>query len=267
MKVFTFIGAPSTGESLFFRSFPNAHINCLTVSLIVSVGKGSFGKLIAQRSAEWAHLSIGEYMRKEIGQQTPLGADISKAVAEGRLVPDKLANELVKKILREYQQQRKNVVILDGYPRTINQAEYLTENFPSMDFSAVHIMLERWVAIHKTLGRQSCVNCGGSFNSSDIRTHGFFMPALVPNPATCPLKERCNPVFEKRSDDTRELAEVRYNEYLLKTSPLLEWYGSRSMLKSFEVKKGIADVDLLLNMMLTDQVTDSDDRSMNAEKR
>jgi adenylate kinase len=230
------------------------------------VGKGSFGKLIAQRTTEWAHLSLGEYMRKEISKQTALGADISLAVAEGRLVPDKLANELLKKILNEYQQQRKKVIILDGYPRTIHQAEYLKENFPTMDFSAVHIMLERWVAIQKTLGRQSCVNCGGSFNSSDIRTHGFFMPALVPNPATCPLKEHCNPVFEKRSDDTRELAEVRYNEYLLKTSPLLEWYGSRNLLKSFEVKKGIADVDLLLKTMLSDQVIDSDDRSMNVEK-
>jgi adenylate kinase len=234
--------------------------------LIFFVGKGSFGKLIAQRTTEWAHLSLGEYMRKEIGKQTALGADISFAVAEGRLVPDKLANELVKKILNEYQQQKKKVIILDGYPRTINQAEYLTENFPAMDFSAVHIMLERWVAIQKTLGRQSCINCGGSFNSSDIRTHGFFMPALVPNPATCPLKERCNPVFEKRSDDTRELAEVRYNEYLLKTSPLLEWYGSRNLLKSFEVKKGIADVDLLLKTMLSDQLIDCDDRSMNLEK-
>jgi adenylate kinase len=234
--------------------------------LIFFVGKGSFGKLIAQRTTEWAHLSLGEYMRKEIGKQTALGADISLAVAEGRLVPDKLANELVKKILNEYQQQKKKVIILDGYPRTINQAEYLTENFPAMDFSAVHIMLERWVAIQKTLGRQSCINCGGSFNSSDIRTHGFFMPALVPNPATCPLKERCNPVFEKRSDDTRELAEVRYNEYLLKTSPLLEWYGSRNLLKSFEVKKGIADVDLLLKTMLSDQLIDCDDRSMNLEK-
>ena len=206
-------------------------------------------------------------MRKEIGKQTPLGADIGVAVAEGRLVPDKLANQLVKEILNEYQQQRKNVVILDGYPRTINQAEYLTENFPTMDFSAVHIMLERWVAIQKTLGRQSCVNCGGSFNSSDIRTHGFFMPALVPNPATCPLKERCNPIFEKRSDDTRELAEVRYNEYLLKTSPLLEWYGGRNLLKSFEVKKGIADVDLLLEMMLSDEAMDCHDRPMNVETR
>lgn len=206
-------------------------------------------------------------MRKEIGKQTPLGADIGVAVAEGRLVPDKLANQLVKEILNEYQQQRKNVVILDGYPRTINQAEYLTENFPTMDFSAVHIMLERWVAIQKTLGRQSCVNCGGSFNSSDIRTHGFFMPALVPNPATCPLKERCNPIFERRSDDTRELAEVRYNEYLLKTSPLLEWYGGRNLLKSFEVKKGIADVDLLLEMMLSDEAMDCHDRPMNVETR
>ena len=170
-------------------------------------------------------------------------------MAEGRLVSDHLANKIAMQGLTEQRAKNINVVILDGYPRTISQAEHLLENLSGVEFSAVHIMLERWVAIHKTLGRQTCKNCGGSFNSSDIRTHGFFMPALVPIPEKCPLKELCNPVFEKRADDTRETAEIRYEEYLEKTTPLLDFYRERNILTNFDVKKGIADVELLMEAM------------------
>lgn len=182
-------------------------------------------------------------------KKSPLGSSISAAMAEGRLVSDHLANKIAMQGLTEQRAKNINVVILDGYPRTISQAEHLLENLSGVEFSAVHIMLERWVAIHKTLGRQTCKNCGGSFNSSDIRTHGFFMPALVPIPEKCPLKELCNPVFEKRADDTRETAEIRYEEYLEKTTPLLDFYRERNILTNFDVKKGIADVELLMEAM------------------
>ena len=182
-------------------------------------------------------------------KKSPLGSSISAAMAEGRLVSDHLVNKIAMQGLTEQRAKNINVVILDGYPRTISQAEHLLENLSGVEFSAVHIMLERWVAIHKTLGRQTCKNCGGSFNSSDIRTHGFFMPALVPIPEKCPLKELCNPVFEKRADDTRETAEIRYEEYLEKTTPLLDFYRERNILTNFDVKKGIADVELLMEAM------------------
>lgn len=182
-------------------------------------------------------------------KKSPLGSSISEAMAEGRLVSDHLANKIAMQGLTEQRAKNTNVVILDGYPRTISQAEHLLENLSGVEFSAVHIMLERWVAIQKTLGRQTCKNCGGSFNSHDIRTDGFFMPALVPIPEKCPLKERCNPVFEKRSDDTLETAEIRYEEYLEKTTPLLDFYKERNILTNFNVKKGIADVELLMEAM------------------
>lgn len=188
-------------------------------------------------------------MRSEVSKSTALGTEISSAMAEGRLVTDSVANELAAQTLNELHRNQTKVVILDGYPRTVNQAIFLVKTFPHIKFSAIHIMLERWVAIQKTLGRQSCKTCGGSFNSSDIRTDGFFMPAIVPNSVTCSRGELCNPVFLKRSDDTLELAEVRYSEFLTKTAPLLDWYGTRSILTNFEVKKGIADADSLQEIM------------------
>jgi adenylate kinase len=188
-------------------------------------------------------------MRAEVEKKSSLGSSISAAMAEGRLVSDHLANQIAMQGLSEHIAKKSEVVILDGYPRTISQAEHLLENLSGVEFSAVHIMLERWVAIQKTLGRQTCKNCGGSFNSSDIRRDGYFMPALVPDPAKCPLKERCNPVYEKRSDDTLETAEIRYEEYLTKTTPLLDFYKDRNILTNFNVKKGIADVDLLMEAM------------------
>ena len=231
-----------TFENLFLLHF-------LTLWRFFLTGKGSFGKLIAEGTAGWAHLSLGEYMRTEITRNTDLGLAISSSMEGGRLVPDNLANDLAIKSLNEFQAKNTTAVILDGYPRTINQAVYFKGKFPLLDFSAVHIMLEKWVAIEKTLGRQSCKTCGGSFNSADIMTDGFCMPAIIPDKKTCSFGTNCNPILEKRADDTRETSEIRYNEFLTKTAPLLGWYEERGILKSFEVKRGIADVDKLIALM------------------
>lgn len=220
-----------------------------TCELLFLAGKGSFGKLIAGGIAGWAHLSLGDYMRAEITRKSDLGLAISSSMAGGRLVPDNLANDLAVKSLNEFQAKNMTAVILDGYPRTINQAVYFKEKFPHLDFSAVHIMLEKWVAIEKTLGRQSCKTCGRSFNSADIMTDGFCMPAIVPDRNTCSFGINCDPILEKRIDDTRETSEIRYNEFLTKTAPLLDWYEQRGILKCFEVKRGIADVDKLISLM------------------
>ena len=188
-------------------------------------------------------------MRAEIKKKTDLGKAISSAMSEGRLVSDDLANDLAIQSINDLQAKNVPAVILDGYPRTINQAIHFKEKFPHLDFQAVHIILEKWVAIEKTLGRQNCKTCGGSFNSADVLSDGYCMPAIVPNAATCPLGINCNPILEKREDDTRETVEFRFNEFITKTSPLLDWYEERGILKSFRVKKGLADVGMLTDLM------------------
>jgi adenylate kinase family enzyme len=152
-------------------------------------GKGSFGKKIADKIEGWVHLSLGDCMRNEITKQTALGMAIASSMEEGHLVSDSLANKVAIQNLKDLHE--KKAVILDGiidtfihkyaiciytlikyhssqlfdnlliifpsflgYPRTINQAIAFKEVFPNLDFCAVHIRLERWVAIEKTLGRQ-----------------------------------------------------------------------------------------------------------------
>jgi adenylate kinase family enzyme len=87
MKVFTFIGAPSTG-------------------------KGSFGKAIVNKAVGWIHFSLGHYMREEIVKKSPLGLAIQSSISQGHLVPDDLANDLAFKILKEYQAEKVPAVIL-----------------------------------------------------------------------------------------------------------------------------------------------------------
>lgn len=214
-------------------------------------GKGSFGtKIAAQRG--WSHFSLGDRIREEIAAGTPLGQQVKTTVEMGQLIDDSIATDIALLSLRPAGRQRTQPMILDGFPRTVSQALALHEAMHDEEFIAVHIVLEQWVAIEKTLGRRICATCKRSFNVADVLTQGYDMPAILPSPTTCPLwnsQAGCSPCLEARVDDTREVAENRYQEFLEKTAPLLGFYKERNQLHTFEIKKGMSDTVLLADIM------------------
>jgi adenylate kinase len=138
-------------------------------------------------------------MRQEIARKSELGLQLQINMSKGVLVPDDLVNELAVKKIASFRRQNLSGVILDGYPRTIEQAKVLSATDPKTRFIAVNIALERWVAVEKMLARVSCKNCGGSFNTADILTDGYDMPAILPDPDKCVKgKDHCKPEFIKR---------------------------------------------------------------------
>lgn len=83
---------------------------------------------------------------------------------------------------------------------------------------------------------------------------GYCMPAVLPNPEKCKLgKDKCNFVEEKRSDDNLETITKRFQEFKVKTAPLLDYYSKQKKLYTFNVKKGVADAPDLVNLMTSVQ--------------
>lgn len=233
-------------------------------------GKGSFGKKIAQ-TLRLKHFSLGEMIRDEIARATKLGQQVRPIVENGELISDSLATEITIRCLlgpmtgndgsvitavHNTNKQRSNnrhATILDGFPRTVSQALALHQSLPNDEFVAIHIILEKWVAVEKTLGRRICTTCKQSFNVADVLTQGYHMPAILPSVTTCPLWETsgCVPQLISRIDDTREIAERRYQEFMVKTTPLLDFYEKRNQLRTFRIQKGLSDTDKLINLMLS----------------
>ena len=238
------------------------------------VGKGTFSKLVSQR-LNLKHISLGDIVRTEISRGTLLGKEIQdKYVGKGLLLPDHVATTLAAtEVKRVYDGNRKtlcisskhyNGIILDGYPRTTSQAEALSILIHSYagagdEFSAVNIVLEDWVAIKKILGRVKCTKCNRDFNETDVLIDGYDMPAILPTPQSCPsTKDVAGEGFcggkylrRTRSDDTDiKTIRTRFCEYELKTSPVLEYYRARDRLKVLQVKRGIKDIDDLLQLII-----------------
>lgn len=143
-----------------------------------------------------------------------------------------------------------------GYPRTVDQAQFIWDNANTIgDLNAIHISLERWVAIEKLQGRRLCNKCGQSFNVTGILEGGFRMPAVLPTTLHCQhfasTPQRCMQSFESRLDDTFEAISLRLQDYEAKTVPVLNDFQSKHGLKTFVVKKGIDDTDDLIKLLLS----------------
>lgn len=218
------------------------------------VGKGTFAKIFCE-SQHWSHLSLGDLMRAEVKQGTVIGNKIKESITAGRLVPDELANEITFSYLASLSSKKEGSrgggVLLDGYPRTVQQAELLLTKVDPRAVVAIHLKMDQDVAVRKLLARVKCVPCQQAFNTANIIEDGYDMPALLPNPATCPLgADKCKPVFERRSDDTQETIVRRFDEFRALTEPVLDVFAKRHLLREFVVKKGVADAPELLRVLM-----------------
>ncbi len=131
------------------------------------------------------------------------------------------------------------------------QAELLNQKLSNI--CAVHIILNREVAIQKLLGRRLCTGCGGNFNIADVIHDGHMMPAILPKRESCPLGfEKCQSSQNLvcRSDDTEETIATRFDVFEQSMAPILDFYRQRNQLKEFHVKKGVDDSEELIKLMV-----------------
>ena len=161
-------------------------------------------------------LSTGDLLRSEIKKKTEIGNIIEKKISKGGFVNDDVVNELLKKVI--INDNYRNRIIFDGYPRNINQAETL-EIMLNADNQSINFIfflkVSRETIEKRILGRVICDKCNKTMNE-------FFNKGEIE-------KHECGTNYlKKRKDDNQETIITRYEEYMMKTNPVLNFYSSRS---------------------------------------
>lgn len=199
-------------------------------------GKGTQAVRLVERY-NVPQISTGDIFRKNIKEGTELGKKAQEYMNSGRLVPDELVVDLVKD--RLLQDDCKNGYLLDGFPRTIFQAEqldkFLEEQGQQLD-AVINFEVGYDTLIARLTGRRVCKSCGASY-------HVVNMP-----PKTEGLCDRCGGELEQRKDDTKETAVNRISVYEESTAPLIDYYSKTGALKNFD---GETDPDQLLEEIVS----------------
>lgn len=185
-------------------------------------------------------ISTGDIIRAEIKAGSPLGLKIKEYSNSGRLVPDEVVNEMVKHRLSQADAQKG--YILDGFPRTVAQAEDL-DSYQKVS-RVLNITLPEHVLMAKMLARRVCGDCGKGYNLANIKEGDLDMPPLLPKPSDC---DKCHgqPKLVIRDDDKEEVVKDRMVIYHKQTAPLIDFYAKQGKLQDFAVKKGLDDTPRL----------------------
>ncbi len=211
---------------------------------IVMLGAPGAGKgTVASRLSEdlnIPHISTGDIFRENIKNQTELGKKAKAYMDEGQLVPDELTCNLV--VDRIHKDDCSNGFILDGFPRTIPQAEALTKELSKTDEVidyVVNLEISDEDIVSRMSGRRSCPKCG--------RVYHMITPALKPkNGETC---DDDGETLTMREDDKPETVLKRLKVYHDQTEPLVEYYKGLGALVSINGKNAIDEVDGLVKKM------------------
>ena len=193
-------------------------------------GKGTQAKKIAEKYGI-PHISTGDIFRANIKNGTELGKKAKTYMDQGLLVPDELTCDLV--VDRIQQDDAKNGYVLDGFPRTIPQAECLTaalEKLGSKIDYAIDVDVPDENIIHRMGGRRACVGCGATY-------HLEYAPTKVEG-----ICDVCGKELILRDDDKPETVKKRLDVYHEQTQPLIDYYKEKGVLHSVDGTKDMEEV-------------------------
>ena len=201
-------------------------------------GKGTQAKFITKKFNLY-QLSMGELLRDEIKNKTEIGKKIDHIIAHGDFVADKIVNQLLKTVIKN--SSNRNNIIFDGYPRNISQAENL-EIILNSDNQSINFIfflkITREIIEKRILGRITCEKCNTTFNKyldkDEIEKH-----------------ECGNNYLKKREDDNEEAIITRYEEYMKKTKPVLDFYSSKSYFHEIDGGQKIQAITNKIEQILT----------------
>ncbi len=193
-------------------------------------GKGTQAKKIADKY-QIPHISTGDIFRANIKNGTELGKKAKTYMDQGLLVPDELVVDLV--VDRLAQEDCKNGCVLDGFPRTIPQAESLDAALAAkgetIDY-AIDVDVPDENIINRMSGRRACVGCGATY-------HVVYAPTKEEG-----ICDRCGEKLILRDDDKAETVKKRLDVYHEQTQPLIDYYTGKNVLKSVDGTKDMEEV-------------------------
>jgi adenylate kinase len=192
-------------------------------------GKGTQAKGLMARHG-LAQISTGDMLRAEVSAGTEIGLRAKSIMESGKLVPDEMIIAMLRQRIEK--DDCRNGFILDGFPRTVPQAEALDEMLADAGTGidgVIELRVNDAVLVERIAGRFSCAHCGASYHDE------FHMPKIA---ETCDI---CGEhAFIRRPDDRREVVAARLEAYNRQTAPLLPYYEGRDRLR---IVDGLAEID------------------------
>jgi len=176
-------------------------------------GKGTYATRVAPH-LNVPQISTGDLLRENLKNNTEIGKKAKSFMEAGKLVPDELVMELLKQRIKK--DDTKNGFILDGFPRTIPQAEQL-EKITKID-AVVNLIVPEKIIINRLTSRRVCEKCGAIFNVLSLR------------PKEDGICDKCGGNLIQRKDDTIEVIRDRLNVYKNQTEPLIEYYKKKGLI-------------------------------------
>lgn len=202
-------------------------------------GKGTLATVISKRH-ELPQISTGDIFREAVKNETELGRKVRGIMERGELVPDQLTVELVRERLSR--PDVREGYILDGFPRTIPQAEALA-GFQTID-RVINFRIDEEVVVRRLSGRRVCRSCGAIYHVDN-------MPPKREN-----LCDRCGGELYIRDDDTIEAIRKRLEVYERQTEPLIAYYRERELLRDIDSSRSVehsqAQIEEILSALGSD---------------
>lgn len=194
-------------------------------------GKGTQARRL-EDTRGLVQLSTGDMLRALVASGSPLGQQAKDIMAAGKLVPDELVIEMISQ--RIDQPDVKNGFILDGFPRTVAQAEALDTMLADKGLKLNHVIemkVDDAALVERITGRYTCAKCGKGYHDT------FEKPKVDGVCDQCGSTE-----FKRRADDNAETVTTRLEQYHQQTAPILPYYASHGVLKGVD---GMADIDVV----------------------
>lgn len=195
-------------------------------------GKGTQTSKLAEH-LNFPHVDTGSLLRAAVKNQTPEGVTAESYMSKGQLVPVEVVAAIIKRRLAE--PDCANGYVLDGFPRSVEQAGMLEEINKEVDkddaeFRAVYFDIDTELLIERIVNRKSCPKCGEIYN----------MKFKAPKDGVhC---DKCGAELTQRKDDTEEIARARFETYYKETAPLTEYYENKGVLRKIDANGSIEQV-------------------------
>ena len=203
-------------------------------------GKGTQGEVLS-KNYRIPHISTGDILREAVKSQTLLGRKAKAFMDSGALVPDEVVVGIV--VERLGQNDTKRGYILDGFPRTLKQAEELDaalkRKASGIDM-VLYFEIPEDIAIERLTGRRVCGKCGANFHVKNIP------------PKKEGVCDKCGDELFQRPDDGLETVKKRLKVYELQTSPLIEYYTKKGILKKVSGALNVKDLFQVLSKVFSD---------------
>lgn len=193
-------------------------------------GKGTQAVSISEKY-KIPHISTGDIFRYNIKMETELGKKAKGYMDQGLLVPDEVVVEIVEDRLKD--QDCEAGFLLDGFPRTVNQAKALEGALQKMGTAldkVINIEVDKEILVQRAVGRRICKNCGATY-------HVEFNPSDKPG-----ICDKCSGELYQREDDNEKTVTKRIEVYIEETQPLINFYQEKEKLVTIDGKKNIDTV-------------------------